>query len=685
MNQAEKERWKTEYLNKGYNTESAKYFSVQKEKEALLRDEHILACLSTAPSNTKIIRTAARMARAFNGQFTALFVETPDFAVASDENKRRLREHQKLAEQLGATIETVYGDDVPYQIAEYARLSGITKIVLGRSAMTRRHIWGKPTLTEQLLSYAPEMDIHIIPDRSADVPYKPKKARTTTKQSVLKNIFKSGSILLGATLLSVLFYRFGFTEANIIMVYILGVLLTSIVTSHQIYSLVSSIASVFIFNFLFTSPRFSLDAYGTGYPVTFVVMFLTAYITATFANRYKAQAGQSAKIAYRTKILFDTDQLLSKANGKAEILHATTEQIQKLLERDIVIYENENGQLSKPYFARQHESEPFFYDLEKERIAAEQALSNNRSENTNTDLHSNTQYIYLPLRVNDRAYGVIGIDAKDAPLDASAHGILLSILGEAALALENEKNVREKEAAAILAESEQLRANLLRTISHDLRTPLTSISGNASNLLSNGSSFDDTTKQQIYADIYSDSMWLIDLVENLLYATRIEEGRMTLRTSTELLSEIIEEAVQHINRKANSHPISVDLEDDLLLVKADAKLVVQVIANIMDNAVKYTPAGTSITVMTGRNGDMAEVRIADTGNGISAADKERVFEKFYCGDQKIADNRRSLGLGLYLCKAIIEAHGGTISVSENIPQGAVFTFTLPLEEVSYFE
>jgi len=654
------------------------------EKGLSHHDEHILACLSTAPSNIKIIKTAARMASAFNGQFTALFVETPDFAVATDENKRRLHDNQKLAKQLGANIETVYGDDVPYQIAEYARLSGITKIVLGRSAMTRKHLFGKLTLTEQLLAYAPEMEIHIIPDRSADIPYNPKKARTT-KQSILKNSIKSGSILLGATLLSVLFYRLGFTEANIIMVYILGVLLTSIATTHQIYSLASSIASVFIFNFLFTSPRFSLAAYGTGYPITFVVMFLTAYITATFANRYKAQAGQSAKIAHRTKILFDTDQLLSKANGKEEILHATTKQIQKLLERDIVIYENINGQLSEPYFSPLNEQEPFSYDFEKERIAAERLLNNHRTAETNTEPPPNTQYTYLSLRVNERIYGVIGIDIKEAPLDASAHSILLSILGEAALALENEKNIREKEAAAVLAESEQLRANLLRTISHDLRTPLTSISGNASNLLSNGDSFDDTTKKQIYTDIFDDSMWLIDLVENLLYATRIEEGRMTLRTTTELLSEIIEEAVQHIKRKADSHPISVYHEDDLLLVKADAKLIVQVLANIMDNAVKYTAHGSSITVTTGRKNNMAEIRIADTGNGISATDKERVFEKFYCGDQKIADNRRRLGLGLYLCKAIIQAHGGTISVADNVPQGAVFTFTLPLEEVSYYE
>ena len=322
-----------------------------KDKKKTEKKGHILACLSSAPSNAKIIRTAARMAKAFNSQFTALFVETPDFSAATPENKKRLLENRKLAEQLGAGIETVYGDDVPFQIAEFARLSGVTEIVLGRSAITRRHLLGQPTLTEQLLSYVPEIDIHIIPDRGANVPYRPRKARRIALNSILQNTAKSALILLAATLLGILFQQLGFTDPNIIMVYILGVLLTSIATSHRIYSLVSAVASVFIFNFLFTTPRFTLMAYEKGYPVTFIIMFLTAYITGTFAIRYKAQAGQSAKVAHRTKILFDTDQLLSKANGKDEILQAAAEQIQKLLERDTVVFENVDGNLSEPHFS----------------------------------------------------------------------------------------------------------------------------------------------------------------------------------------------------------------------------------------------------------------------------------------------------------------------------------------------
>lgn len=648
-------------------------------------DEHILACLSAAPSNAKIIRTAARMADAFDCRFTALFIETPDFSSASDEDRNRLQEHRKLAADLGAGIETVYGEDVPYQIAEYARLSGVTKIVLGRSTLTRKHRLGKPTLTEQLLNYVPEMDVHIIPDMNANVNYHPKRAGKYNKREIFLNVAKSTAIFAGATLLSLLFYHLGFTDSNIIMVYILGVLLTSVVTSHQTYSLVSSVSSVMIFNYLFTVPRFSLTAYGTGYPVTFLVMFLTAYITGTFALRYKEQAGQSAKNAYRTKVLFDTDQLLSKAKDKDEILQAAGEQIMKLLRRDIVVFENKDGELSEPHLYHFNGSSQSEFNQTVEIPTAQWVLTHNHSAGACTETMPESHYYYFALRVNERVYGVVGIESRNSPMEATEQEMLLSILGETALALENDKNAREKEAAAVLAESEQLRANLLRTISHDLRTPLTSISGNASNLLQAGSNFDEETRQQIYLDIYNDSLWLINLVENLLYATRIEDGRMTLSSAPELVSEIIGEAMQHLSHQASKHQVVTRCEDELLMVRGDARLLVQVILNLVDNAIKYTPAGSTISITAKKENQMAEVSVADTGHGIPDEEKTKVFEKFYCGSNKIADNRRSLGLGLYLCKVIVEAHGGQIQVTDNYPHGSVFCFTLPLEEVSVYE
>ncbi len=615
-----------------------------REQSMNYSEEHVLVCLSSAPSNEKIVRMAARMADAFQCQLTALFVETPAFEKMSVENKQRLQKNRILAETLGARTETVYGEEVAYQIAEFARLAGVTQIVLGRSTASKKRILGKTPLTEQLIFYAPEIDIHIIPDYQVKNDYRYEKSQKEIPLNPVPNTLKCVGILLAATVLCFLFDSLGFTDANMIMVYILAVLLIAVVTSHRIYSMVSSISSVFIFNFLFTSPRFSFSAYETGYPVTFVVMFLTAFITATMAGQYKEQAKHSAKVAFRTKIVFDTNQMLTKAKDKGKILEITTRQLSKLLNRSIQIIE-------------------------------EQTIPANSEQNAE----------YYKLQTSENVYGIVRIEGTEEPLDASENSILLSVLGECALALENQKNAREKEAAAILAESEQLRANLLRTISHDLRTPLTTISGNASNLLNNSKYFDEETKQQLYGDIYEDSLWLINLVENLLSATRIEDGRMQLRTSAELLSDIIEEAVRHIERKTLKHKILVMNEEELLLVKADARLIIQVIVNLLDNALKYTTENTDILITVRKMQNMASVSVADYGPGIPDEEKKEVFDKFYRGANKIADNRRSLGLGLYLCKSIIEAHGGEICVKDNVPHGTVFAFTLPLEEVTLHE
>ncbi|MBQ9157380.1 MAG: DUF4118 domain-containing protein [Eubacterium sp.] len=516
-----------------------------------------------------------------------------------------------------------------------------------------------------------------------DAKSQPAKIRPDRIRAAWYDFLKSIFFLAAATGLGLVFYSFHFTNANIIMVYILGALLTSIATSHQIYSLVSSIASVFVYNYLFTEPRYTMLAHETGYPVTFIVMFLTAYITGSFSLRYKKQAGQSAKIAHRTSILFDTSQLLSKADGRQEIMDTAARQIIKLLNRDIILYEYTDGVLSEPRLF-QIDNKDTDMSIQEEN-GQEESIGQEPGESIEDYIDYNkliAGYHYYKLHINDRIYGLVGINAKDEPLDESEHEMLLSILGECALALENEKNAREKEAAAILAENEQLRANLLRTISHDLRTPLTTISGNASNLLSNGEIFTEEVRRQIYQDIYNDSMWLYDLVENLLYSTRIEEGRMTLHASSELLGDIIDEAIAHFDRKSNKHIITADYEDELILVRADARLLVQVVINIIDNAVKYTPEGTAIHISTKKGGDMAEVLIADTGQGIPDEEKAKVFDKFYHGAGQIADSRRSIGLGLYLCKSIVEAHKGVISVSDNEPTGAVFRFTIPLQEVS---
>lgn len=647
-------------------------------------DEHILVCVSPSPTNAKIIRTAARMANAFRGKFTALFVENSEYEYLDEADKKQLRSNMYLAKQLGATLETVYGDDISFQIAEFARLSRVSKVVIGRSAAKKKYIWRKTSLTEQLIVNAPNLDIHIIPDQDAEIRSFRKKRRQPifSVEDILKCIF----ILAAASVLGILFEQWGFEEANIITIYVLAVLITSVVTVNRIYSFIASIVSVLVFNFLFTIPKYTLHAYGPEYPVTFLVMFAAALMTGTLATKLKNSAKQSARSAVRTKILFDTNQLLQQAKNKKEILSGTAHQLVKLLNRDVVTYFAEEEQLKEPMaFPVREGGETELYFADEERKVAEWALRNNEHAGATTNTLSEAKCLYLAIRVNDSVYGVVGIAIGEIPLDTFENSILLSILGECALALENEKNAREKEEAAILAKNEQLRANLLRAISHDLRTPLTSISGNANNLLYNSASFDEETKKELYQDIYDDSMWLINLVENLLSVTRLVEGRLNLHISAELVEEVVKESLRHVNRQQIEHQITVEHEDDLLLAKMDAKLIVQVIINLVDNAIKYTQKGSHIEIKTRKEGSWAVVSVTDDGPGISDENKKHVFEMFYSGANEVADSRRSLGLGLSLCKSIINAHGGTIEVKDHMPQGTMFIFTLPVEEVQLHE
>ncbi|MDY4222413.1 MAG: sensor histidine kinase KdpD [Candidatus Faecousia sp.] len=649
-------------------------------------DEHILVCLSSSPSNGKIIRTAARMARAFRGSFTALFVETPDFSAMGEADRNRLRENIHLAQQLGAAVETTYGDDVPYQIAEFARLSGVSKIVIGRSTVTRRSFFSKPALTERLIADAPNLDIHVIPDASVGNTYPERRNRAHPRDVIpLRDIVKSVLVLLAATLIGYVFYALGFSESNIVSLYIFGVLVISVITTNRFCAAAASIVSVLIFNFFFTVPRLTFHFYDPNYWMTFLIMFMVALLTGSLATRLKDNAKQSAHAAFRTKILFETNQLLQKETDEQSVMNATAGQLLKLLKRDFVIYLSDGHSLTAPSIFRVTDSDRSDLTSESEKEVAQWVLRNNKHAGATTDTLSNAKCLYLAIRVNQQVYGVVGIAMKDVPLDSFENSVLLSILGECALALENIKNAREKEAAAILAKNEQLRANLLRTISHDLRTPLTSISGNAGNLLANHRKMDEQTQMRAFSDIYDDSIWLIDLVENLLAVTRIEDGKMHLTQSVELMDEVITEALRHCSRKGQEHTIRVSSSDELILARIDAKLIVQVLINLVNNAIKYTPAGSVIEIHTEKKGKQVMVSVSDNGPGIPDRQKSQVFEMFYTGANKIADSRRSLGLGLSLCKSIVTAHGGTIYVTDNHPKGAVFTFTLPAGEVELHE
>ncbi len=569
-------------------------------------------------------------------------------------------------------------------LTENARLQNLS--ACHTNEHNQKNKFSKPALTDRLIAAAPNSDIYAIPDTSVGNGY-PGNLDKFLRVTVMpvRDVAKSILILLAATLVAYAFYTLGFSEANIVSVYVFCVLVISVITTNRFCGLIASIVSVLVFNFFFTIPRFTFHFNDPNYLVTFSIMFMIALLTGSLAARLKNSAKQSAHAAYRIKILFETNQLLQKEEDEQSIVSATAGQLLKLLKKDIIIYLSEGSELMTPNIFRTPDSERNNLISENEKKVAEWVLRNNTHAGATTDTLSNARCMYLAIRVNQQVYGVVGIAMNGIPLDSFENSVLLSILGECAVALENIKNAREKEEAAIQVKNEQLRANLLRAISHDLRTPLTSISGNADNLLTNYQKMDDDTRKRTFTDIYDDSMWLINLVENLLAVTRIEGGQVHLTQSVELMEEVITEALRHINRKSKEHTIRVSSSEELILAHIDAKLIVQVIINLVDNAIKYTPAGSLIEIHTEKAAQQVIVSVSDNGPGIPDRQKPYVFDMFYSGANKIADSRRSLGLGLSLCKSIVTAHGGIISVADNQPEGTIFTFTLPAGEVELHE
>ena len=652
------------------------------EDDTQKADDHILVCLSAAPSNLKIVNTAAKMANALQARFTALYVQTGTKAEAMD--KEKLEEHIRYAEKLGAEIVMTHGENVPVQIAEYARLSSVTIIVIGQSNARRNHFFSKSTLTEKLIEIVPDIDIHIIQDAVKNRTYSKRSFTEPVEKPSAKDYVLTAFIFAVCTLIGLLFQKLDFTDTNIVTIYILGVLLTSIVTDGYFCSIAGSFLSVFLFCFFLTEPRIYFQTYALGYVVTFVIMLISSVLTGTLAAKLKTHAKLSAQLAFRTQVLFDTDRLLQREKGAKEILGVTCTQLIRLLNRNITAYIVKNGTLSegKLFSGEKENIEDFL--TQEEQNAARWTYENRQHAGASTHHFPQAKCLYLAIRSGNNVYGVIGIPMQKETLDSFEYSILLSVINECALAMENAQNAMEKEKNAVLAKNEQLRADLLRAISHDLRTPLCSISGNADMLLSNNDRLDEATRHQIYTDIYDDSEWLIGVVENLLSITRLNDGRLKFKFTDQLLDEVIAESLRHISRKHDDYKIMADCEE-LVLVRMDVQLIIQVLVNLIDNAIKYTLPGSVICIRGIKTEGKAQISVEDNGPGIPEEMKPHIFEMFYTGKTTVADSRRSLGLGLALCHSIIEAHNGTLTLTDHAPHGCNFIFTLPLSEVTLNE
>lgn len=650
--------------------------SAGKEKSARA-GEHILICLSSAPSNAKVIRTAARMAEAFHSGFTALFVQTPETKELSGENLKRLRANLRLAEQLGAQISTVYGADPAVQIAEYARVSGVTKIVMGRINHKQNPLTGKKSLADRLIELT-DLDVYIIPDHQPLY----KKTRQRLRPPKARFSARDAGVLLASLALCTLagfgFHLAGFSESNIITVYILGVLVTAVCTTGRLYGAAASLLSVAAFNFFFTEPRYTFQANDPSYPVTFLIMLLASVLAGTLAGRVKTQARQEAQKSYYTELLLGTSQKLQAARTEWDCLRLTAEQLNRLFGRP-VLYALSEPAAELAFRVEPADEQAVLAGLGSEEIGvAKWVQKNNKHAGATTNTLPNAKWLFLSVRGVRGVMGIVGIPVAgySAP-DAFEKNLMVAILSECGLSQERIRLQEERGRAALQAQKERLQGDLLRAVSHDLRTPLTNISGSAGMLLREEAALDGAARRALYTAICDDADWLINMTENLLVATRLETDRGSFGMCPELLEELFQSAVAGLDRRAAEHRISVVLEEGPLLATMNAGLVRRALINILNNAIQYTPAGSSIELRGERAGDRVRITVSDDGPGIPDEAKRHLFDLFFTAGQGRADCQRGLGLGLNLCQAIAALHGSDLAVLDRQPRGTVFQFTLP--------
>lgn len=407
--------------------------------------EHILVCISAAASNTKVIRAASRLAYAFQCQFTGLYVETPDFQEADNQTKERLQEHMELAKTLGAKIVTVFGEDVGRQIAKYAVLSNVSKVVIGRT--NHRFLFERPgsEILGKLSDMAPNIDVYVIPDIKGERPQRKKvmaRRHSGNWKDLGRDLAEITAVMVFTTLAAYALQQWNLPESNIIMVYILGVLLSSYIADQRIYAVYSSAVGVLAFNFFFTEPYFTLKAYDRGYPTTFVMLFIVGLSTATLTRKLKQQSSENAKKAYRTEILLENSQRLRRCKSEKEVWNQIAVQSEKLLELSLMVYPvNPNGLPEEPLLCPRkgvEKSALSQYIDTQEKAVVQWVIANNHRAGACTQTLPDAKAMYLPIQDENEVKGVMGIVLEERrQIPESKYELLIAMLNEAGVKLQD--------------------------------------------------------------------------------------------------------------------------------------------------------------------------------------------------------------------------------------------------------
>lgn len=642
----------------------------------------MLVCISSSPSSARCIRWTARTAEAFHAPWVAVYVEYKDFERLTEEEKKSFQANVELAEQLGAEITTLSGQDIATTVAEYAKFSGITNIVIGKS---RRRKTFKSLfeidLEDKLISLLNNTEIHIIPDSNSVKTYRANKKAVPNKgisfswSDVLKTVSMIGLTMLISALLTLVDFR----NQNFAMLYILTILIISRITSGYVYGIVASILCVIIDNFLFMEPRFTLNVIQSDYPITFAVMLLTALITSTMTVRMKSQAELARGREQRIEVLYEINKKLLVTRGLENIVDLTNEYIVKIFGRSTIFYINdpEDGIHGIMKQAKEEQDTSFLL-LPEEVAVANWVFINQKRAGSGTDTFMGAGAYYMPVIFQGNVLGVLGISCSQGfRIDQNNRAFMRRITSLVAMALERQRLSDEQRAILVETEKEKMRSNLLRAISHDLRTPLTGILGASSAILENNDILEKETKEQLVTHIKEDSQWLIRMVENLLSVTRINEETANVTKTPEAAEEIIAAAISRIRKRFPEQKINVTVPEELLMVPMDGTLIEQVIINLIENAIKHS-GETEIKVSLMKEHDMAVFEVSDNGEGIPEQDFPYLFETYVPNGKRSSDSSRGMGIGLSICSSIVNAHQGKMEAYNQEDGGAVFRFSLPV-------
>jgi two-component system sensor histidine kinase KdpD len=642
----------------------------------LARDRFLIA---VAPDDQaeSLVRLGKRFADALDAEWTVVTVETPSMTKLADDARDRRIAILRLAESLGAETVTLDGPTPAEAILEYARLRNATRIVVGRA---RPRGWAAPwrrSTPGELLRRSRGIDVSVIAPREDGRRATARFTRGFTRHEApvrWERYAAALAISAVATAIAVVMDPL-LAETNLVMVYLLGAAIAGLRLGRGPAAL-TAVVNIACFNFFFVSPRLTFAVSDAEYVVTFAVMLVVALTIATLMASVRQQTRVAGARERRTAALYAMSRELAATRGREALGGIAARHVSATFEaRVALLFADEQGRIVAPSGSL----DPGAYDGADTGVA-QWVYDHGRAAGLGTDALPGAPAVYLPLTGSARVLGVLAVlpaNPRRVLLPEQRH-LLDTFAGQIALALERAALADAAEAAKVSAETEAVRNTLLASISHDLRAPLAVITGASSALAESDVALDPAARRTLAESIARKAADMSSLISNVLDLVRFESGRVPLRRRWETVDDLVGLALSRVESRLGARTVDVDLPDELPPIHVDGALVTQVFVNLLENATKHTPERTRITVRAGLEEGFVRVVVEDDGPGLPAGEPERLFAKFQRGREE--SGVPGVGLGLAICRAIVEAHGGRIAASNRATGGARFVLTLPSTE-----